>query len=208
MIVCVTCPYSGPQGFKVRAFLLARLSFGRQVYSYGRRDGWFASAGRRAARWRHARRRRKAGRAQVGAGAQAVADDGDINSGVNVDGLEGCKAALAERDKRIAELEAQVADAAKSAETAESLTKQIEELKASNEAERIGFELRLAGVRSVTAAKALLGEHGGDVAKLKAAEPWLFADSAGGATGLEPAGVAKATDADMKRWRAIAGLED
>ena len=41
-----------------------------------------------------------------------------------------------------------------------------------------------------------------------AAEPWLFADSADGATGLEPVGVAKAADADMKRWRAIAGLED
>ena len=88
---------------------------------------------------------------------------------------------------------------AKSAATAESLTKQIEEPKASNEAEPIGFELRPAGVRSVAATKALLGEHGGDVAKLKAAEPWLFADSAGGATRLEPAGVAKAADADMKR---------
>mgnify|MGYP004535962707 FL=1 len=101
-------------------------------------------------------------RAQVGAGVQAVADDGDVNNGVNVNGVEGYKAALAERDKGIAELEAQVADTAKSAETAESLTKQIEELKASNEAERIGFELRLAGLRSATAAKALLGEHGGD----------------------------------------------
>ena len=36
---------------------------------------------------------------------------------------------------------------AKSAATAESLTKQIEEPKASNEAELIGFELRPAGVR-------------------------------------------------------------
>ena len=60
----------------------------------------------------------------------------------------------------------------------------------------------------MTAAKALLAEHGGDVAKLKAAEPWLFADAVGGASGLEPAGVAKAADADMRRWRSIAGLED
>ncbi len=45
--------------------------------------------------------------------------------------------------------------------------------------------------------------------KLKAAEPWLFcaAPAQGGSTGLEPTGVAKATDKDMKRWREIAGLE-
>ena len=83
-------------------------------------------------------------------------------------------------------------------------------MRKANEAERVAFELKLAGARNVTAAKALLSEHGGDVAKLKAAEPWLFADDAvqGGTTGLEPAGAAGATDADMKRWREIAGLDD
>ena len=35
-------------------------------------------------------------------------------------------------------------------------------------------ELRLAGARSVKAARALLDEHGGDVGALKEAEPWLF----------------------------------
>lgn len=61
----------------------------------------------------------------------------------------------------------------------------------------------------MAAARALLGEHGGDVAKLKAAEPWLFADgqAPAGATGLEPAGAAKADDVDMRRWREIAGLD-
>ena len=80
----------------------------------------------------------------------------------------------------------------------------------SSDAERCEFELRLAGARNVTAAKALLSEHDGDVAKLKAAEPWLFSGPApqGGSTGLEPAGAAKAADKDMKRWREIAGLED
>ena len=123
---------------------------------------------------------------------------------------EEIRAALAERDERIAELEAQVTEASKTVESAEALAKQIEELKASADEERVGFELRLAGARNVTAARALLAEHGGDVAKLKEAEPWLFsgAESQGGATGLEPAGAAKADDRDMRRWREIAGLED
>lgn len=123
---------------------------------------------------------------------------------------EEIRAALAERDERIAELEAQVAEASKTVESAEALAKQIEELKASADEERVGFELRLAGARSVTAARSLLAEHGGDVAKLKEAEPWLFsvAEPQGGATGLEPAGAAKADDKDMRRWREIAGLED
>ena len=120
------------------------------------------------------------------------------------------QAALAERDEKIAALEAQIAEASKSVEAANKLADEIDAMRKANEAERVAFELKLAGARNVTAAKALLSEHGGDVAKLKAAEPWLFADDAaqGGTTGLEPAGAAGATDADMKRWREIAGLDD
>ena len=123
---------------------------------------------------------------------------------------EEIRAALAERDEKIAELEAQVAEASKTVESAEALTTQIEELRAAFEGERVGFELRLAGAHSVTAARALLAEHGGDVAALREVEPWLFSDPApqGGATGLEPAGAAKADDREMRRWRKISGLED
>ena len=60
---------------------------------------------------------------------------------------------LAERDKKIAELEAQVAEAFKSTEAAEGLSKQIEEMKAAADAESTGFELKLAGCRSVRAGK-------------------------------------------------------
>lgn len=116
---------------------------------------------------------------------------------------------MAERDAKIAALEGQIAEAAQTAKAAKDLAKQIEDLKAASAAERTEFELKLAGARSVAAARALLGEHGGDVAKLKAAEPWLFADdkAPAGATGLEPAGAAKAEDVDMRRWREIAGLD-
>lgn len=145
----------------------------------------------------------------VGGAAGASGNDGGAGDGVpSPVGEEEYRAALADRDKKIAELEAQIAEAAKSVESANALTKQIEDLRASAADERVGFELKLAGARNVTAAKALLAEHGGDVAKLKATEPWLFADAVAGSTGLEPAGVAAGGDGDLKRWRAIAGLED
>ncbi len=56
-------------------------------------------------------------------------------------------------------------------EAANKMAADIEAMRRANEEERLGFELRLAGALSVTAAKALLAEHGGDVAKLKEAEP-------------------------------------
>ena len=78
---------------------------------------------------------------------------------------------IAERDEKIASLEAQVAEAAKNAETAEQLRGKIAELKAQGESDRIDFKLQLAGVRNVKAARAILSDHGNDVDKLKEAEP-------------------------------------
>ena len=63
---------------------------------------------------------------------------------------------IAERDEKIASLEAQVAEAAKNAETAEQLRGEIAELKVQGESDRIDFKLQLAGVRNVKAARALL----------------------------------------------------
>lgn len=121
------------------------------------------------------------------------------------------KALLDKQDARIRELESQVAEAAKSKESAEALAKEIEKLRAEAAEERTGYELRLAGARNVTATRALLAEHNNDVAELKGAEPWLFASEppSGGTTGLEPAGTAAKTEQQtMSRWRAIAGLDD
>ncbi|SEO76361.1 hypothetical protein [Denitrobacterium detoxificans] len=75
---------------------------------------------------------------------------------------------IAERDEKIAALEAQVAEAAKNAETAEQLRGEIAELKAQGESDRIDFKLQLAGVRNVKAACALLADHDNVVDKLKA----------------------------------------
>ena len=87
------------------------------------------------------------------------------------------KKQIAERDEKIASLEAQVAEAAKNAETAEQLRGEIAELKAQGESDRIDFKLQLAGVRNVKAARALLADHGNDVDKLKEAEPCVFVNS-------------------------------
>ena len=117
-----------------------------------------------------------------------------------VDNTSDYERQIAERDEKIASLEAQVAEAAKNAETAEQLRGEIAELKAQGESDRIDFKLQLAGVRNVKAARALLSDHDNDVDKLKEAEPWLFeaggkhakgGNSGGsGTTGLPNAGAA------------------
>lgn len=120
--------------------------------------------------------------------------------------------AIAERDEKIAELEQQVADAAKNAETADALRGEIAELKAQGESDRIDFKLQLAGVRNIKAVRAVLDDHGGDIDKLKEAEPWLFADAPtpqrGGKTGLPNAGTSTDSGKTLKRWRKLAGLDD
>lgn len=120
--------------------------------------------------------------------------------------------AVAERDEKIAALEAQVAKAAKNAETAEQLRSEIAELKAQGESDRIDFRLQLAGVRNVKAARAILADHGGDVDALKEAEPWLFVGTPvkqpGGKTGLLNAGTSTNAGKTMRRWRKLAGLDD
>lgn len=125
---------------------------------------------------------------------------------------------IAERDEKIAALEAQVAEAAKNAETAEQLRGEIAELKTQGESDRIDFGLQLAGVRNVKAARALLSDHDNDVDKLKEAEPWLFeagvkhakGGNAGGSgtTGLPNAGAASDEGKTLKHWREIARLTD
>ena len=78
---------------------------------------------------------------------------------------------IAERDEKIASLEAQIAEAAKSAEQAEKLSAEIAELKQASADERVDFALQLAGCRNVKAARAVLDDYEGDVSKLKEAEP-------------------------------------
>ena len=119
------------------------------------------------------------------------------------------EALLANRDAKIAGLEGAIAEAGKSAEAAEALRAEMDELRRQGEEQRVGFELTMAGARNVRAARVLLDEHGGDVSKLKEAEPWLFESAVtrqGGRTGLPNAGAASDEGKTMKRWREIAGI--
>lgn len=144
--------------------------------------------------------------AQKDLGQQQAAQDQPQVSGTD------WEKAVAERDEKIAALEAQVAEAAKNAKTAEQLRGEIAELKAQGESDRIDFKLQLAGVRNVKAARAILADHGGDVDALKEAEPWLFAEAPakqpGGKTGLPNAGTSTDAGKTMRRWRKLAGLDD
>ena len=143
---------------------------------------------------------------------------GDNVGAGGVAGVADYEKAIGERDARIAELEAQVAEAAKSAETADELRARIAELKGQGESDRIDFQLRLAGARNLKAARAVLADHDGDVEALRADEPWLFAQAGAtsqltsqnfGTTGMEPAGVAGGSgERDLRRWERIAGLAD
>lgn len=135
-------------------------------------------------------------------------------------GAADYQAALGAKDAQIAELQGKVASTAKTAETTEALNAEIAALKQQMADKPVEFALRAADARSVKAAKPLLGEYDGDVVALVAAGPWLFEGtvptsrrtsqtSAGGATGLESAGVAGGNDAAyMRRWERIAGLAD
>lgn len=146
--------------------------------------------------------------AQEHGNGQAAQDQQKVTASAGAD----YEKQIAERDEKIAALEQQVADAAKSVEAAEKLSAEIDELRKQGESDRIDFKLQLAGVRNIKAARAVLDDHGGDIDKLKAEEPWLFADAPapqqGGRTGLPNAGTSSDEGKTMKRWRKLAGLDD
>lgn len=156
----------------------------------------------------------QAAQAAVTAGLQgADATGGDDGGNALSQARADYEAALSERDERIAALEGEIAEAARTAESAEKLRSEMDELRRKGEEQRVGFELQIAGARNVKAARALLADYEGDVEKLKAGEPWLFGAGAAspapaGATGLPNAGAATDEGAQMRRWRKIAGIED
>lgn len=157
-------------------------------------------------------RRRQAAQAAVTIELQGAGAAGENTvDGALAQAREDYEEALRERDKRTAALEGEIAEAAKTAESAERLRAEMDELRRQGEEQRVGFELQMARARNVKAARALLADHDNDIDKLKEAEPWLFGAGTGaparaGATGLPNA----ATDegATMRRWRGIAGLPD
>lgn len=110
---------------------------------------------------------------------------------------------IAAKDKEIANLKAQIAEAAKTEEGRKALEEKIAKLEADQKDERVTHKLELAGCRNTKAAKALLDDYDGDVAKLKEDCPYLFSDGKNkqtGSTGLKPDGDAdKALDEKLDR---------
>lgn len=93
------------------------------------------------------------------------------------------------KDKQIAELQAQLDEKSKTEEGRAALKAELDKLKADMADERTDHKLQLAGCLNAKAAKALLGDYGGDVAKLKEGCPYLFeSKKQTGSTGLKPEG--------------------
>lgn len=108
---------------------------------------------------------------------------------------------VAALNQQIEELKAEVAKAAETKEGREKLEKQIEELKADMADKDTSHKLEMAGCKNVKAAKALLGDYDGDVAKLKDECPYLFEEKPkqSGTTGKPPAGASKALDEKLDK---------
>lgn len=105
------------------------------------------------------------------------------------------------KDKQIAELQAQLDEKSKTEEGRAALKAELDKLKADMADERTDHSLELAGCLNAKAAKALLGDYGGDVAKLKDACPYLFGTEKKqtGSTGARPEGPADGVDDKLDR---------
>lgn len=98
---------------------------------------------------------------------------------------------IQDRDNRIAELEAQLAEAAKTEEGRAEMQQKIDELKQTLEDDRVNHELERAGCVNTKAARAILDDYEGDIDKLKEACPYLFSNEGAkktGSTGMKPEG--------------------
>lgn len=96
---------------------------------------------------------------------------------------------MQEKDDRIAELEAQIAENTKTEEGRQKLQEQIDEMRKTLEDDRLNFELERAGCLNTKAGRALLEDFDGDIEKLKEGCPYLFSeDKKTGSTGLKPQG--------------------
>ena len=113
---------------------------------------------------------------------------------------------MAEKDEEIAELKEQLKEAGKKAESGEEALKKVGELEARLEDEKVSGALRLAGCVNEKAAKALLEDYEGDVAKLKEGCPYLFgAVKQTGSTGARQGGAPSASEELVAKARAAAG---
>lgn len=104
------------------------------------------------------------------------------------------------KDDEIAALKKQLDEAKKGAEDSAAALKRVEELEARLADEKVDHALEVAECVNGKAAKALLDDYDGDVAKLKEACPYLFKQpKQTGSTGYRPGGAPDALDDELDR---------
>lgn len=119
-------------------------------------------------------------------GGEGAVEDKHGQPGIN---REKYQRDMKAKDDKIAELQAQLDEKSKTEEGRAELKDELDKLKAEMADERVSHKLEMAGCRNVKAAKALLDDYDGDVAKLKADCPYLFSEGKKtGTTGLKPNG--------------------
>ena len=101
---------------------------------------------------------------------------------------------VAALNARIEELQARIDDSAKTEKAREELKAEVRKARDEIAAEKLNWKLEKAGCKNVKAAKAVLDDYEGDVAKLKSECPYLFEEEKKGATGLKPDGAPKGSE--------------
>ena len=120
---------------------------------------------------------------------------------------------IANKDKEIAQLKAQLEASGQGRKTAEQRLADIEAKFSTMEKqladEKVNSALTIAGCIDLKAARARLDEFNGDISKLKDAAPYLFAQKKQpSSTGFTPTGANGSAEERRKKARAAAGLKD
>lgn len=119
---------------------------------------------------------------------------------------------MANKDKEIESLKAQIKELtdskAASGDLTAQLRKELDELKGSLADEKANSALSAAGCIDLDLARGALKDYDGDVAKLKEAKPYLFkGEQKPRSTGGSPAG-GTTDDEQLAHYRKVAGLPD
>ena len=113
---------------------------------------------------------------------------------------------MAAKDAEIEQLKKQLKEANDKATTGAEALKKVEALEARLADQQITHSLEQAGCLNAKAAKSLLEDYGGDVAKLKESCPYLFGPARQqGSTGAKPQGAPEPTDELVRKAREAAG---
>jgi len=120
---------------------------------------------------------------------------------------------IANKDKEIAQLRAQLEASNQGKKTTEERLAEIETkfstMEKKYEDEKLNSTLIASGCIDTKAAKARLDEFNGDISKLKEAAPYLFTQKKqASSTGFAPSGANGSAEERRKKARAAAGLKD